>query len=233
MDAFLLENERLDDLQLNNLKLIQNTKGFCFGVDAVFLSDFAAEGMTMGDKSIIDLCTGNGVIPVLLSAKTKAERICGVEIQPEVASLAQRNAEYNGLTDKIEIICGNLKDAPSVFGHASFDALTCNPPYMAVGGGLINPADTKAVARHEISCNLEDIIICAKKLLRFGGRMFMVHRPSRLADIICCMRTHGIEPKRMKFVYPARDKNANLVLIEGMLGGKTQITAEPGIVACE
>lgn len=216
----LMENERLDDLQRNGLKIIQKTDGFCFGMDAVLLSGFAS--VKPGERAL-DLGTGTGIIPLLLSAKTKGDHFTGLEIQTEIMKMAQRSVALNGLEKKIDIIQGDIKEASRIFGAASFDVVTSNPPYMNDAHGLKNPGDVKAISRHEVLCTLEDVVREGTKALKPGGRFYMVHRPHRLAEIITVMRQYKLEPKRMKFVHPFADKDANMVLIEAVRGG------EPGL----
>ncbi len=226
-DVLLKENERIDDLQRNQYKIIQDPNRFCFGMDAVLLSGFAKA--KEGDK-VLDLGTGTGIIPLLMEAKTKASHLTGLEIQPESADMAARSVKLNNLTDKIEIITGDIKEAARLFGAASFDVVTCNPPYMTEHHGLTNPQAPKAIARHEILCTLEDIISQSAKLLKPGGNFFMVHRPFRLSEIIVLMHQYKLEPKRMQLVYPYVDKEPNMVLIEGCRGGKPRMTVEKPLI---
>ena len=212
----LLENERIDDLQIRSLSIIQRTDGFCFGCDAVLLSHFAS--VKKGDR-VLDLCTGGGIVPLLLWAKKEAAEIFGVEIIPEIAQMAQRSIKLNGI-ENIKIINDDLKNYVSLFDHEVLDAITCNPPYEKKGGGIVNPHDIKAVARHEIMCSLDDVISVSASLLKFGGKMCMVHRANRLADVLCTMRKYSIEPKRIKMVAPSQDKEPNLFLVEGAKGSK-------------
>lgn len=223
----LKENERIDDLQRNNYKIIQDPDRFCFGMDAVLLSGFAKA--KEGDK-VLDLGTGTGIIPILLAAKTMAAHITGLEIQPDSADMASRSVKLNGLEKKIEIITGDIKEAVSLFGAASFDVVTCNPPYMTEHHGLTNPEAPKAIARHELLCTLEDVISQSSRLLRPGGNFYMVHRPFRLADIIVLLRQYRLEPKRMKLVYPFVDKEPNMVLLEANRGGKARMTVEKPLI---
>ena len=216
----ILSDEAVDDLQLNGLQIIQKKQGFRFGVDAVLLSDFAAQ---LKSKSTLDLCTGNGIVPILLSAKNDAKQICGLEIQEDICDMARRSVELNGLNPRVEITRGDLKDAAKIYGKGSFDKITCNPPYMKSGAGLLNDADAKIIARHEVLCTLEDVIRVSADLLIPMGRLFMVHRPSRLADIICAMREYKIEPKLLRFVCPTMGKPPNLVLISGAKGGNSEL----------
>lgn len=218
------EDECIDDLQLNGLMLIQKKDGFKFGIDAVILADFAKNAKS---ARTLDLCTGTGVVPVLLSAKTETADICALEIQPEICSMAKRTVEYNGLGERIHITEGDLKNAVQIYGKSSFDKITCNPPYIKGGAGLLNSADTKAVSRHEILCSLEDVIKVSSALLMPMGRFFMVHRPSRLADILCLMREHKIEPKTLRLVHPSPYKAANLLLVEGIKNGGRELKMLP------
>lgn len=226
-DVALYPGERLDDLERNGLKIIQRADRFCFGMDAVLLSGFAwiREG-----EDMIDLGTGNGILPLLLSAKTEGRTFTGLEIQEESAELAERSVRLNGLTDRIFIRKGDIKEAAELFGAASFDVVVTNPPYMKGDHGLTNPDDAKAIARHEICCTLEDILRVSRKLLKEGGRLFMVHRPFRLTEIFREMSDNGIEPKRMRLVYPDVTKEPNMVLIEGRVGGKPYLTVEKPLI---
>lgn len=223
----LKENERIDDLERNGYRIIQDTKRFCFGMDAVLLSGFARvkEG-----AHVLDLGTGTGIIPILLEAKTKAEHLIGLEIQEDSADMARRSVLLNGLEDKIDIVTGDIKEAESLFDAASFDVITCNPPYMIGKHGITNEGDAKAIARHEILCTLEDIVSRAAKLLKPGGNFFMVHRPFRLAEIMAVLQAYKLEPKRMQLVYPFVDKEPNMVLIEANRGGKPRLTVEKPLI---
>lgn len=223
----LKENERIDDLQRNNYKIIQDPDRFCFGMDAVLLSGFARA--REGDK-VLDLGTGTGIIPILLTAKTMAEHITGLEIQPDSADMASRSVKLNKLEDKIKIVTGDIKEAVSLFGAASFDVVTCNPPYMTEHHGLTNPEAPKAIARHELLCTLEDVIRQSSKLLKPGGSFYMVHRPFRLADIMVLLRQYRLEPKRMKLVYPFVDKEPNMVLLQANRGGGARMTVEKPLI---
>jgi len=223
----LKENERIDDLQRNHYRIIQDPKRFCFGMDAVLLSGFASvrEGET-----VLDLGTGTGIIPILLEAKTGAAYLAGLEIQEESADMARRSVALNHLEHKIKIVTGDIKEAVSLFGAASFDVVTCNPPYMTEHHGLTNPEAPKAIARHELLCTLEDVVSQAAALLRPGGSFFMVHRPFRLVDIMVLMRQYRLEPKRMRMVHPFADKEPNMVLIEASRGGRPRMTVEKPLI---
>ena len=211
----LKDGERLDDLQRNGYRIIQDPEKFCFGMDAVLLSGFASapEG-----GRVLDLGTGTGIIPILMAAKTSAAELIGLEIQEESADMAQRSVILNDLQSKIKIVQGDIKEAGQLFDAASFDVVTSNPPYMIGGHGLKNPDGPKAIARHEVLCDLEDVIKAAAKLLKSGGKFYMVHRPFRFAEIMLLMHDYRIEPKRMQLVYPYVDKEPNMVLIEGARG---------------
>ena len=227
MEVTLCENERLDELHRNGYKIIQDKGRFCFGMDAVLLSGFAR--VKQGEK-VLDLGTGTGIIPILLEAKTDGEHFTGLEIQPESADMASRSVAYNDLQDKIDIVVGDIKDASQRFGASSFDVITTNPPYMIGKHGIKNDQDAKAIARHEILCDLDDILRESAKMLKPGGRFYMVHRPFRLAEIFSKMIEYRIEPKRMQLVYPFVDKEPNMVLIEGLRGGKSRITVEKPLI---
>lgn len=216
----LKKNERLDDLQLEGLKIIQNTEGFCFGIDAVLLSSFCD---IKKDSDVVDLGTGTGIIPLLIWAKNELHKIYGIEIQNEVAEMAKRTMKINGLENNIEIKELNLKEAPDVLGVNRFDAVTSNPPYMNYGGGIINPEDKKAISRHEIACTLEDVIKSASRLLKQHGRFFMVHRPHRIVDILCLLREYKLEPKSIRFVHPTRHSKPNMVLIKSVKAANPEL----------
>jgi len=226
-DDFLHDGERLDDLQLQGYQIIQHPGCFCFGIDAVLLSTFAKAGP---EEDVLDLGTGTGAIPLLLAGKQKGRQITGIEIQNESADMARRSVAYNGLEDRIRIITGDIKEAVQIFRPASFHVITSNPPYMPVSRGLTCAADTFTAARHETLCTLDDVTCAAEKLLVQGGRFYLVHRPFRLADIICTMRGHGLEPKRMRFVHPFADRKPNMVLIEGVRGGRPELLVEPPLI---
>lgn len=223
----LKENERIDDLQLSGLKMIQNSKAFCFGMDAVLLSGFAKA--KPGD-SVLDLGTGTGIIPILLSAKTQAGKLVGLEIQPESAEMAGRSVALNALSERVQIVTGDIREARMLFGASVFDVVTCNPPYMIADHGIPNPADEKTIARHEVLCTLEDVVSQASAVLKPGGHFYLVHRPFRLAEIITKMCAHRLEPKRMRLVYPYADKEPVMVLLEGVRGGKPRMTVEKPLI---
>lgn len=223
----LKADERLDDLQLNGLEIIQNPGRFCFGMDAVLLANFAR--IRRADR-VLDLGTGTGIIPILLSAKTQAEHITGLEIQEQSADMARRSVRHNDLQEKIEIVTGDIKEASTIFGPVSFDVITVNPPYMIGRHGIMNPSDAKAIARHEILCSLDDILRESARILGYGGRFFMVHRPFRLAEILYKMTEYKLEPKRMRMVHPYVDKEPNMVLIEGVRSANPRMTVEPPLI---
>ncbi len=226
----LKDKERLDDLQRNGLRIIQNPEKFCFGMDAVLLSGFVHA--KKGDV-LLDMGTGTGIIPLLLSAKTQCDHLTGLEIQEESADMAKRSVCLNRLEDRITIQQGDIKEAGKLFASASFDIVTCNPPYMIGQHGLTNPEEPKAIARHEILCTLEDVISNAAKLLKPGGHFFLVHRPFRLAEIMTTMSQYKLEPKRMQLVYPFVDKEPNMVLLEAVRGGKPRMTVEKPLIVYE
>ena len=223
----LLPGERIDELQRNGYRIIQNPERFCFGMDAVLLSGFAR---AKKQERCLDLGCGNGIIPILMEAKTEGKHFTGLEIQPESADMARRSVALNTLQDRIDIVEGDIKDASKIFGASSFHVVTTNPPYMTAQHGLTNLYEAKTIARHEVLCNLEDIIRESARLLMPGGRFYMVHRPFRLAEIISLMVQYRMEPKRMRLVYPYVDREPNMVLIEGLRGGKSRMTVEKPLI---
>jgi tRNA1Val (adenine37-N6)-methyltransferase len=216
MKVVLREGERVDDLQIKGYQIIQNPKAFCFGMDAVLLSGFAK----IKAGNVIDLGTGNGIIPLLLAAKTKASHIEGLEIQEANVEMAARSVALNELEDRVHITQGDIKEASKIFGQARFDAVTTNPPYMIHQHGLVNPDQAKAIARHEVLCNLEDVIRESARLLKPSGHFYMVHRPFRLTEILSLMRQYRIEPKSLRMVHSFIDKEPAMVLVEGIRGSK-------------
>lgn len=223
VEAFLKENERIDDLQYRGMKIIQDETGFKFGIDAVLLANFAR---VKPNSRVADLGTGTGIIPILLAAKTEAKIIYGLEIQHKIAEMAARSVLLNSLSERVRIIEGDIRESDLYFKPSSIDTVVTNPPYMNRGGGLVNPSDEKAIARHELACTLEDVVRAAARMLVTGGTYFMVHRPERLADIITTMRNYKIEPKRMRFVYPDISKKPCLILVEGLKNGNPYINVD-------
>ncbi len=226
----LLPGERIDDLQRKGYKIIQNTEKFCFGMDAVLLSGFA---MVKPGELVLDMGTGTGIIPILLEAKTEGKHFTGLEIQAESADMARRSVALNNLTEKIDIVNGDIKEASKIFGKNVMNVVTVNPPYMNDLHGIKNPDMPKAIARHEVLCTLQDVVREAASVLKQNGRFYMVHRPHRLVEIITMMTKYKLEPKRMRLVHPYKDKEANMVLIEGLKGGKSMIKVESPIVVYE
>ncbi len=223
----LRDGERLDDLQRKGYRIIQNPKSFCFGMDAVLLSDFAR--VKPGERCL-DLGTGNGIIPVLMEARYEGAQFTGLEIQSYSVDLARRSVALNQLEDTIHIVEGDIKDASGIFGASSFDAVTANPPYITGGRGISNDKDALTIARHEVLCTLKDVIAGAAAVLKRSGHFYMVHRPSRLAEIITLMTKYRLEPKRMRLIYPYIDHEPNMLLIEGVAGGRPQLTVEPPLI---
>ena len=243
----LKENERIDDLEFNNLKIIQNKDGFCFGIDSVLISDYAKKDIKNNALGV-DLGTGTGIISILLSAKTRLSKIIGIEVQKEVADMAQRSIELNGLQNKIEIKNMNIKNIIQNIDNSKlekrkkqvklgniqtethkekdniwlekFDFVVTNPPYKKLETGKVNESEYKYISRHEATANLEDFIKVSKYLLKDKGSFFMVHRPDRLVDIIELMRKYKLELKNIRFIYPSVDKSPNLVLIKGIKNAK-------------
>jgi tRNA1(Val) A37 N6-methylase TrmN6 len=223
----LADDERLDYLPISHLKIIQSHKVFSFSLDAVLLAQFAWLPLKRG--KIMDLCTGNGAVPLLLSTRTQAF-IDGVEIQERLADMAVRSVRLNGKEDRISIYQLDLKEAPLRFERHSYDVVTCNPPYLPVMGGQTNLNPHVAIARHELFCTLEDVLASASALLRPKGRVALVHRPGRLVDLFTLMRRYELEPKRMCLVYPKANKPPNMVLIEGLKQGQAELTLLPPLI---
>lgn len=228
--CWLREGERFDDLQRNRLKIIQKTDGFRFGMDAVLLSGFAK---VKPGECAMDLCCGNGIIPLLLSAKTGGRHFYGLELLPENVEMARRSVAFNGLEDRITIEEGDVREAAKHFGTASFDVVTCNPPYMKSGHGLQSEGDLRLAARHEVFLTLPEAVEQAAALLRPKGRVYFVHRPFRLTELVVCMHESGVEAKRMRLVYPYADREPNMVLVEGIRGGRPYLNVDPPLVVYE
>lgn len=230
MMEHLLPGERLDELHRKGYRIIQKEEGFCFGMDAVLLSDFAKVGKK--DK-VLDMGTGTGILPILMEARTEGGHFTGLEIQEEFASMAGRSVTLNGQEDRIKIVCGDIKKASSLFGYDQFDVVVSNPPYMVADHGRKNPDKRKAIARHEVLCDLSDLLRETKKVLKNKGRFFMVHRTYRMAEIMHLMVEYGLEPKRIRFVHPFVDKEPNIVLIEALKGGNSRVKIEPPLIVYE
>lgn len=227
IDVLLKEGERIDDLQRNGLKIIQNSEKFCFGIDAVLLSDFSK---VRKNEKVLDIGTGTGIIPILLTAKTEGLHFTGLEIQEESADMANRSVIMNSLSEKVEIVNGDIKDGLKLFERESFNVITSNPPYMIESAGEGNEDEPKSIARHEIKCTLDDVIREGSKLLKVGGRFYMVHRPFRLVEIFETFRKYHLEPKRMRMVHPYINKEPNMVLIEALKGGKPRLTVDKPLI---
>lgn len=225
--GFLKENERLDDLGREGLFLIQNPEYFCFGIDAVLLSSYVK---VRPKEDVIDLCSGNGILPVLLSAKTKAKSICGLEIQYNLYDMANRSIEYNDIGNQVRMVFGDVKRVKDLFSRECADVVCVNPPYMKKETGIVNDSDKFKIARHEELCTFEDIVNAAYWLLRSKGRFYMVHRPLRLVELLKTMSEIGIEPKSMRLVMPYFDKEPNLVLIEGIKDAKPELRIAPPLI---
>lgn len=227
---YVKEGERLDDLQIKGYRIIQNPGRFCFGMDAVLLSSFAK---IKKQERALDLGTGTGILPILLEAKNEGEHYTGLEIQKESVDMARRSIEYNGLEDKVDVEAGDIRNASGLFGAASFQVVTVNPPYMIGKHGLKNENEALYIARHEVLCTLDDVLRESARLLTPKGRFYMVHRPFRLPEILAKMSAYRIEPKRMRLVHPYVDKEPNMVLVEGLRGGNPRMKVEPPLVVYE
>ena len=226
MEFELKDRERLDDLEISGLHIIQSPDKFCFGMDAVLLSGFA---YAKKGHRVIDLGTGTGILPLLLWAKTEGEHFTGLEIQEESADMARRSVTGNNIAN-IEIVGGDIKSVDKLFKRQSFDVVTSNPPYMINEHGIANPQAPKQIARHEILCTLEDVVKAAAYLLKSNGKFFMVHRPFRLPEVFENLRKYRLEPKRMRLVYPQIDKEPNMVLVEAVKYGKPRLTVEKPLI---
>lgn len=224
MNIKIKENERIDDLEYKGLKIIQNTEGFCFGIDAVLLSDFAKE--IKNNSKVLDLGTGTGILSILLSGKTNLNKIYGIEIQEEVANMAQRSVQLNNLENKIEIVNKNIKDLENIFEKNSFDAIVTNPPYKKINTGEKNEKENKLISRHEVTASLDDFIKISFNLLKDKGSFYMVHRPERLAEIIYKLKQNKLEPKIIKFVYSNVKSEPKLVLIKSVKNAKEFLKIE-------
>lgn len=222
--------ERIDDLQCRGYRIIQNTDGFCFGMDAVLLANYAKTAVT-AETSLCDLCTGNGIIPLLLAAKTPCRRIVGIELQETAADMAVRSVKLNHEENRIQVINGDIKRIAEMKLDGQFQMVTANPPYM--DSGLRNPNSAKELARHEAACSFDDVAAAAARILRSNGRFFLVHRPNRLVDLMNVLRSRKLEPKRLRFVQTYADKEPNLLLMEAVKGGGKQIRVEAPLVIYE
>ena len=227
MDVELKENERIDDLEFKGLKIIQNEKGFCFGMDSVLLSDFAKN--MKNNSTVLDLGTGTGIIPILLCGKTNLKKVIGIEIQQDVANMAKRSSQLNNLQDRFEVVNTNIIDLKNIYEKQSFDVIVTNPPYKKENTGITNENEAKLISRHEITANLEDFISISKDLLKDKGEFYMVHRPERLVDILSLMRKYKIEPKILKFVSPNKNKEPNLILIKGIKNANSFLKIEKNL----
>lgn len=230
MTINLKDKERLDDLGIGNFQIIQNPNLFCFGMDAVLLSGFAKvkEG-----QNVLDLCTGTGILPILLAAKTKAGKLTGLEIQEESVDMAKRSVQYNNIQDRVEIEKGDVKEADRIFPHDSFDVITCNPPYMLCDHGLKNPEEAKAIARHEVLLSFEDVARVTSKLLKNAGDFYLVHRPFRLVELLDTLTKYHLEPKTIRFVHSYVDKEPTMVLIHCKKGAKRYVKVEKPLIIYE
>lgn len=230
MPVEIKTSERVDTLKVSGYKIIQEEKRFCFGIDAVLLSDFAK---TRRNEKACDLGTGTGIIPFLLAAKNESLKIDALEIQSESADMAKRSVLLNELETRINIVEGDIKKASCIFEKNTYDVVTSNPPYMIAEHGEGNGNDEKTIARHEILCNLEDVVRSASELLKSQGRFYMIHKPFRLAEIMTVMMKYKLEPKRMRLCYPYVDKEPTMVLIEGVKCAKSRITIESPLIVYE
>lgn len=217
MNIELKENERIDNLEFKNLKIIQDKNGFCFGIDAVLLSDFAKN--IKKNSRVLDLGTGTGIVSILLCGKTNLSKIIGVEVQKDVYDMACRSVILNNLENKFEIINENILNLENLFDNYSFDVIVTNPPYKKLNTGIINSEEKKLISRHEVLANLEDFLRISSKLLKDRGEFYMVHRPERMVDIFTLMRKYKIEPKEIRLVFSNKKNPPKMVLIKGIKNG--------------
>ena len=229
-EGLLREGERLDDLQRCGYHLIQHPDEFCFGIDAVLLSAYAE---VKKNESAMDLCCGTGAVMMLLAAKTDGGHFTGLEIQERSADRAKRSILWNDQADRMRVVCGDLREAEHIFAPASFHVVTCNPPYLKGDGGIHAESESRTAARHEVLCTFEDVARAASYLLAPGGRLYLVHRPFRLADVICDLRRFDLEPKRMRLVEPFAGKEPNLVLFACVKGGRPHLTVDAPLIIYE
>ena len=224
----LKENERIDDLEYKNLKIIQNKKGFCFGIDSVLLSDYAKN--IKKNSTVIDIGTGTGIISLLLCKKTELKKIYGIEIQKEVAEMASRSVKINNLQDKFEVINLDINQIFEIFEPNKFDAIVTNPPYKKNNTGLKSIEEKQLISRHEVKCTLEDIIEKSSKLLKSLGEFYMVHRAERLVDIMCLLRKYKLEPKNIRFVQSKVEEKPSLILIKAVKNAKEFLKIDKPLV---
>jgi len=226
VQALLNPGERIDDLLTMDMKIIQSKDTFSFSLDAVLLARWCKVPKR---GRVVDLCTGNGIIPLLLSTRSSAS-IVGVEIQPKIADMAARNVKLNQLQHRLDVVCDDLRSYVLHAGHGTFDMVTVNPPYFGVKTGEHRVNRSIAAARHETAGTLVDIVLACAKLVKSGGKVALVHRPSRLADIITTLRAVKLEPKRMQLVHPRMQQEANMVLIEAMKDAKAELRVLPPLI---
>lgn len=226
-NVWIKEGERIDDLQRDGLFIIQHPGKFCFGIDAVLLSGFCR---LHHSYRVVDLGTGTGILPILLSAKTNARHFVGIEIQSDMADMASRSVNMNNLSERISIINGDLKEASSLLGKNCYEAVVCNPPYFKIGGGRRNPSKELEIARHEVMCTIEDIVRESQALLKQNGHFYMIYTASRLSEAICLLSKSGLQPKRLRLVHPFDHRDANLFMIEVVKGGRDGMVVEPPLI---
>lgn len=227
MEVELKENERIDDLELKGLKIIQNKEGFCFGIDSVLLSDFVKN--IKNNSLVLDLGTGTGIIPILLCGKTNLKKVIGVEVQEKIAEMAKRSIKLNNLEARFQVINENILNLKNIYQNQTFDVVVTNPPYKKKNSGIINENKEKLISRHEIEADLADFIKVSKDLLKDKGEFYMVHRPERLVDILSIMRKEKLEPKVLRMVYSNKNKEPKLVLIKGIKNAKPFLKVEKNL----
>ncbi len=221
-------NERLDDLERNGYLLIQNPEVFCFGIDAILLAHFAK--VASDKQKILDIGTGTGIIPIIMHASYQKGNYTGIDIQPEMVEMANRSVLLNGIQDSVHMLHVDIKEYKKHFKSCEFDIITSNPPYMKGDVGLKNDHPSKNIARHEMTCTLEDIIKASSDLLKYNGKLYMIHRPLRLVEILMTMKKYNLEPKRLRFIHPKINKEPNMVLIEAVKNAKPEMRVQPPLV---
>ena len=221
-------NERVDDLERNGYRLIQNPEVFCFGIDAILLAHFAR--VSNHKQKILDIGTGTGIIPIVMHAIYQKGHYTGIDIQEQMIEMANRSVMLNEIEADVQMKTVDIKEYKEHFNSGEFDIITCNPPYMKGDCGLKNEHPSKTIARHEVACTLEDIISAASYMLKYGGKMCMIHRPHRLVDILATMRQYKIEPKVMRMIYPKQGKEPTMVLVEGVKNGRPELRVQAPLI---
>lgn len=202
--------ERIDELEIDGLKILQSSEEYCFTSDSVILANLVKASAK--DK-VLDLCSGSGIIATLIAAKTKAKEITGIEIQPGLADRANRSVSFNNLESRIKIFCMDAKDAARKLGHGSQDIVVCNPPYYRLGEGEMSNKSEIAICRHEVAITLKEIIEVSSKVLKYGGKLYIISKADRLSELICLLAHNKLEPKTLYSIQPAKNKAVDTVIV--------------------